>query len=345
MQKSLTVAAVAAGLLLAAGAARAEQPGPYVSLGIGANWLNDAEVTGSGVNDKANFKTGLGLMGAAGYAFDRNWRAEAELGFRGNKIDRLESGGGNGGHVDNFSLMGNVLYDVDTGTPWTPYLGAGAGLVKYSAHGMAPTATTSLNDSDTQFAYQGIAGIGYQFTPSTQFFLDYHYLRSLDPTVQSSNGTHLSTDNANNTVMIGIRYSFGAPPPAAPAPVPVAAPAPTPAPAPQAQPIVRSFQVFFDFDKANIRPDARPIIEQAAENARKGNVSKITLTGHTDRAGSAAYNQRLSVRRAEAVKAELVRMGFNPNDVAVVGKGETDPLVPTADGVREPRNRRVEIVF
>jgi outer membrane protein OmpA-like peptidoglycan-associated protein len=241
--------------------------------------------------------------------------------------------------------MGNVLYDVDTGSAWTPYLGAGAGLVKYSAHGMAPTATTSLNDSDTQFAYQGIAGIGYQFTPSTQFFLDYHYLRSLDPTVSSSNGTHLSTDNANNTVMIGIRYSFGAPPPAAPAPTPVAAPAPAPAPAPQAQPIVRSFQVFFDFDKANIRPDARPIIEQAAENARKGNVSKITLTGHTDRAGSAAYNQRLSIRRAEAVKAELVRMGFNPNDVAVVGKGETDPLVPTADGVREPRNRRVEIVF
>jgi OmpA-OmpF porin, OOP family len=103
--------------------------------------------------------------------------------------------------------------------------------------------------------------------------------------------------------------------------------------------------VFFDFDKSNIRPDARPIIEEAANNARKGGMSRVTLTGHTDRAGSDAYNQRLSVRRAEAVKAEFVRLGFNPNDVAVVGKGEADPLVPTADGVREPKNRRVEIVF
>lgn len=342
MQKSLTVAAVAAGLLLAAGAARAEQPGPYVSLGIGPNWVNDADLSGSGVSDKAKFETGFGLLGAAGYAFDRNWRAEAELGFRSNKIDTLAGGGGDGGHVNAWSLMGNVLYDVDTGSNWTPYLGVGAGLLKYSPSGMRPTATTSLNDSDTNFAYQGILGIGYQFTPSTEFFVDYHYLRSLDPSVQSSNGTDLDTKYRANTVMIGVRYSFGAPPPA-PAPTPVAAPAP--APAPKAQPIVRSFQVFFDFDKSNIRPDARPIIEQAAENARKGNVSKITLTGHTDRAGTAAYNQRLSVHRAEAVKAELVRMGFNPNDIAVIGKGESDPLVPTADGVREPRNRRVEIVF
>ena len=74
-------------------------------------------------------------------------------------------------------------------------------------------------------------------------------------------------------------------------------------------------------------------------------MSRINLTGHADRAGSDAYNVRLSQRRAEAVKAELVRLGFNANDISVVAKGEADPLVPTADGVREPKNRRVEILF
>jgi OmpA-OmpF porin, OOP family len=343
MRTSIATAFAAGLFFAAAGAASAQQTGPYVGFGLGASFLDDARFYNGGTNGKADYDTGWGGLLSGGYAFDSNWRTELELGYRRNDVGSMSGGRSDKGNSNAFSLMGNVLYDIRTGTNFTPYVGVGAGYVKYKASGIAPSATTTVNDSSDIFAYQGIAGVSYTLTPSSQLFLDYHYLRGNNPDVTDSAGTHLSTEYRDHLVTIGFRYMFGVPP-AAVAAAPAAAPAPAPAPRQEAQ-LPRSFQVFFDFDKSNIRPDARPIIEEAANNARKGGMSRITLTGHTDRAGSDAYNQRLSIRRAEAVKAELVRLGFNPNDVAVVGKGEADPLVPTADGVREPKNRRVEIVF
>ncbi|MBM3564582.1 MAG: OmpA family protein [Alphaproteobacteria bacterium] len=103
--------------------------------------------------------------------------------------------------------------------------------------------------------------------------------------------------------------------------------------------------VFFDWDKADLTAEARKIIATAAEDAKKGNVARIRATGHADRSGPDGYNMKLSMRRAVAVKGELARLGVAEKDIAVVAKGEREPLVPTADGVREPQNRRVEIVF
>jgi outer membrane protein OmpA-like peptidoglycan-associated protein len=87
------------------------------------------------------------------------------------------------------------------------------------------------------------------------------------------------------------------------------------------------------------------VLAQVAENAKKGKVAKITCVGHTDRSGSEAYNMGLSQRRANNVKAELVRLGLSAKEIATVAKGEANPLVPTKDGVREAQNRRVEIMF
>jgi hypothetical protein len=121
------------------------------------------------------------------------------------------------------------------------------------------------------------------------------------------------------------------PPPPPPPPPPVAAP--------------QSFMVFFDWDRSNLSPQAVQVIGQAAAAFKTRGSARITATGHTDTSGPESYNMALSLRRANSVKNELVRQGVPADAIAVIGKGESSPLVATGDGVREPQNRRVEIVI
>ncbi len=116
-------------------------------------------------------------------------------------------------------------------------------------------------------------------------------------------------------------------------------------PAPPPPPPVRNFLVFFDFDKSSLTPRAMDIVKEAARVAKAGQNARVTCTGHTDTAGPANYNMALSLRRANTVKDALVREGVSPTTISVVGKGEQALLVATKDGVREPQNRRVEIVI
>jgi iron complex outermembrane receptor protein len=138
-----------------------------------------------------------------------------------------------------------------------------------------------------------------------------------------------------------LRYRFGGPdeePAAAPA-----AYVPPPVQAPMAAP--KSYLVFFDFNKSDLTPQAVSIVGQAAANAGPAKVTQLTVTGHTDTVGSDAYNMRLSRRRAESVAAQLEKDGIASSEIQIVAKGKRDLLVPTADGVKEPRNRRVQIVY
>jgi hypothetical protein len=105
-----------------------------------------------------------------------------------------------------------------------------------------------------------------------------------------------------------------------------------------------SYLVFFGFDEAALSSEARSVVAEAARSYRSTGTAQVTVTGHTDTSGSAEYNQALSERRAAAVAAELVRQGVPADSIVTVGRGENDLLVPTGDGVREPQNRRVEIV-
>ena len=119
-------------------------------------------------------------------------------------------------------------------------------------------------------------------------------------------------------------------------PPPAAAPAPT---------VPKSYLVFFDFNKSDLTPQAVAIVDQAATNAGPAKVTRLTVTGHTDTVGSDAYNMRLSRRRAESVAARLEKDGIPSSEIEIVAKGKRDLLVPTADGVKEPQNRRVQIVY
>lgn len=105
------------------------------------------------------------------------------------------------------------------------------------------------------------------------------------------------------------------------------------------------FLVFFDWSKSTLTPEALSIVADAAAKAKEMGATSIKVTGFTDRSGPADYNLALSVRRAEAVRAELVRLGIPAANIAIEGRGEEDPLVPTADGVREPQNRRASIAL
>jgi iron complex outermembrane receptor protein len=127
---------------------------------------------------------------------------------------------------------------------------------------------------------------------------------------------------------------------------PAAAAAYTPPPAVAVAPSVpHSYLVFFDFNKSDLTPQAVSIVNQAATNAGPAHVTQLTVTGHTDTVGSDAYNMRLSRRRAESVASQLEKDGIASSEIEIVAKGKRDLLVPTADGVKEPQNRRVQIVY
>ena len=123
-----------------------------------------------------------------------------------------------------------------------------------------------------------------------------------------------------------------------PTPLPLDTVGPAPAAA-------RSYMVSFDWDKATLTDRARQIIREAADNSTKVQYTRIEVNGYTDTSGTPKYNQGLSVRRARAVQAELVKDGVPENAITIQGFGDTNLLVPTGPGVREPQNRRVEIII
>jgi iron complex outermembrane receptor protein len=139
---------------------------------------------------------------------------------------------------------------------------------------------------------------------------------------------------------VTLRYSFGGAEEEAAAPV-AYVPPPVVAPAP----VAHSYMVFFDFNKSDLTSQAVSIVDQAAKNAGPAKVTKLEVTGHTDTVGSDAYNMRLSRRRAESVAAQLEKDGISSSEIEIIAKGKRDLLVPTADGVKEPQNRRVQIVY
>ncbi|KQP17866.1 outer membrane protein OmpA [Pseudorhodoferax sp. Leaf267] len=152
------------------------------------------------------------------------------------------------------------------------------------------------------------------------------------------------------TAAVGCDGAIVAQAAAAPAPAPSAAPAapgaapvaPVPQP-PAATKVTYAADAFFDFDKSVLKPEGRAKLDDLVGKIKDINLEVIIAVGHTDSVGSDAYNQRLSVRRSEAVKAYLVSKGVERNRVYTEGKGEKQPVADNKTAEGRAKNRRVEI--
>ncbi|MCR9219419.1 MAG: OmpA family protein [Alphaproteobacteria bacterium] len=343
-------AALGAGLTAAAGAQAQEPPGYYVGVGIGYNLARDSDIDGAGFSSDADYDSGLPSYGGGAIGFDYAgpWRGELELGFRSNDVDSVGAANASGA-VDVTALMINGFYDFEGLLgPVTPYLGAGVGLAQIKAEDVFPVNGALSESSDNVLAAQLLAGAAVEIVQDLDLTGQYAYFMTRDAELRNAAGVGYDLEYAAHTFTLGLRFNFPEPEPAPePAPEPVAQPEPEPEPAPEPEPepiMVRNFLVFFDWDSAVVTPEAMTILREAVGYAEQGNVARVVLTGHADTSGPNAYNMRLSQRRADAVQTEIVGLGFG-GAIDTIARGEEEPLVATGDGVREPQNRRVEILL
>jgi OOP family OmpA-OmpF porin len=296
-------------------------PGFYVGAGAGiVKFLDTSTSIGGGVSSSVGFGFGA-LIG--GYDFVGP-RVELEAAYGQTNISANIPVGQRQFNVvgHQIQVMAKVLYDFFPASAFTPYVGAGAGVGFVDSNNAF---------GSTQFAYQGIVGLGWNIDSQWRALLEGRYIGTTNPSV-NINGVNVSYNNNNVALIVGAQYKFAPPAPAA-------------APPPPAAPSAPSFMVFFDWDRSNLSAQALATVKQAADTYKTRGSARITATGHTDKSGPEAYNMALSLRRANVVKDALVRDGVPATAISVIGRGESQPLVQTADGVREPQNRRVEIVL
>jgi outer membrane protein OmpA-like peptidoglycan-associated protein len=372
--KKCLLAGAGLAAILALPASGFAQPvtGPYVSLGGGYDIQQDnflhtnTGITGIPGGNASRLRWGPGATAEAsvGWGFGNGLRTEVE-GFWG--YSNVQSRPGSGvpsnttGNRNSYGGFGNVLYDLDLGqygintAGIVPYVGVGAG---YEWTHLSPITSDNydgtvdrIGGTEGNLAWQGIVGAAVPLNmvmPGLDLTVEYRYIGDLNQRAFSgrhyqpygvNEGNVSLSQDASHNIMVGFRYALWQPAPPKP-PAPAATP---PAPPPVVE--SRTYLVFFDWDRADLTARARQIVAEAAQASTHIQTTKIEVNGYTDLSGTAAYNDKLSVRRAKSVEAELIRDGVAQNEIDIHGYGESNPLVPTAQGVREPQNRRVEIIL
>jgi OmpA-OmpF porin, OOP family len=326
-----------------------------------------------------NIQYGSGFTGelGPGYGFGNGLRLQLDSTFSFNDANQNGSGvtctnncTGNqvtlhSGREQKFGGLLNLSYDFTDlfGPGITPYIGAGAGFQNIKQNDVNVTGVIqtgplagegwqlTASNSKTTFAYEALAGVKFSLAsidPQLSLYAQYRYLGTSGNRTYSAQvfapgfGTTIHGtlgDESNHSAIIGVVYEFGGPPPPPPA-----APPPPPPPPPAVE-VARTYLVFFDWDKADLSERAEQIVAEAAQASTHVQTTQIEVNGYTDLSGTVAYNQKLSVRRAESVEAALIKDGVAQGEIEIHGYGESNPLVPTAKGVREPQNRRVEIIL
>jgi outer membrane protein OmpA-like peptidoglycan-associated protein len=376
MKKYLYITTVSLAALTC-GAVQAEENW-YAGIEGGLNFAEKSNLKGGNTSllGNASHDDGYVLGGVLGYDFG-GVRLEGELARRHNGVDKytFSNDGGIGAAAGVGSLNGvtnadegsarvtsgmmNVLIDIGKDWAITPYVGAGFGAAKVKYNNFSIGAADFVDDSDTVFAYQMIAGLSKAISKQVDISLDYRYFATDDPKVRDGLGRRVNADYSAHTVMLGLRYKFGmkaekmaATPepirvaqPVEPEPAPYVEPAPEPEVIAQIEPAVGPYVVYFDWDDAKITDAAAATIAEAAEAAKSDDSVAIILKGHADTSGPASYNEKLSASRAAAVKARLVTEGVDSSSIETRAYGENELPVPTVDGVREQANRQVQILL
>jgi OOP family OmpA-OmpF porin len=319
------------------GAAQADYVSPtgwYMSLGAGANWIQDGDFRSIGDGTalgELQYSTGYIVSGAVGYDFGRNWRVEFEVAYRDNDVDnRCYDGFPCSEAVEQvweLSQMFNVLYDIPLGGNWEASAGAGIG-----GNLVVLKEWVDLEMDDYVLAGQLLAQVGYRFADRWQVYADYRYMIVDDPSMAdlSDPGGRQEIEKSEHALLVGLRFDLqrdGAAPP----------PRHTPSSAP------KQFIVFFGFNKSNLTSEAARVVSEAAAAAKEYGSASITVVGHTDTVGSNDYNLRLSMARSQSVKEGLIGNGIAASMISTGGRGEAELMVQTGDSVKEPQNRRATI--
>lgn len=332
--------------------------GPYIRGEGGWSHMNDMtgnSTTGNTVTTEQ--KEGYVVGGAVGWKLDQ-LRLELGLDFSHSGIKSIDvnnvAATTAAGSVKNTSGMVRALWDLRTGTPFVPYIGIGVGMSHVSLDNVRANGSTLVNSSDNVFAYEPILGVNYMVLPNLALGLEYRYFATVDPSFTYAPGGRLGLKNESHNVLASLTWYFGVPEPTpevqpgppAYQPNPQAGPpVAQPVPAAPPPPAPLTYIVFFNLNSAALTPQGHDVVAAAAAAFQQNGRTQIKLTGYTDTSGSSRYNLALSRARAETVRRTLIALGVPDTDIGVAWEGEADPRVPTPNGVREPQNRRVEIVI
>ncbi|WP_375397129.1 OmpA family protein [uncultured Sphingomonas sp.] len=310
---------------------------------------------------------GYDVDGVIGYDFGV-FRIETEVGYRSAQVDGYRSTtttpaftaagalvnrpAGSFGNIPGrnsaLSFMLNGLLDFGDDDGVQGFVGGGVGAARVKASNYTLANRAFLDDTDTVFAYQAIAGVRAPLTKTIDVSLKYRFFSADKVKLIDVTGRQFEGRFRSHSILGGVIFNFGAPEPA-PEPVAPTPPPPTPpAPEPIAPVVVCApgpFIVFFEWDKSDITPEAASILDNAVTQYQNCGNAQVMLAGHADRSGSAKYNVGLSQRRADAVKAYMIAHAIPDGVITTQAFGESRPRVETADGVREVQNRRVEITY
>lgn len=355
----------------------------YVGGDFGAMIVEDVEFDVGTTEDAIIVDHEYGFDGAGFVGYDLGaFRLEAEVAYKRARIDELETVIGlpgaagfnrpiaqtfvdaGGGNTTALSFMINGMLDFGDDEGISGFLGGGVGIarVNFNNQRQFENQGAFVDDSDTRFAWQLVAGVRQAITDTIDVTVRYRFFNVSDLEMIGFNGDSFSTRLRTHSLLGGLTFNFGAPEPPlppviAPPPVIVTPPVVTPPPPamrtcpdgtqiPAAQAcVVGPFIVFFDWDRDEITPQAAAILDNAAAQYQATGNAQVVLAGHADRSGSDQYNVGLSQRRAENVRQYMAGRGIPEGVMRTEAFGESRPLVETADGVREPQNRRVEITF